>query len=134
MQFEERGTFSMNHFDGQSVYTWNIDGKSECEILNTSQEMGNFCEAFGVAKIQAPSTKRKKIAKRKGPPRRPFRPKTIAKPNPPSTTKPKNTQKGPKKQKKPIVCYKCGKTERKSFQCKKEQKINELFSGDPDLK
>jgi len=85
-------------------------------------------------KFKPPSTKGKKIAKRKGPPRRPFRPKTIAKPNPPTTTKPKNTQKGPKKQKKPIVCYKCDKTGHKSLQCKIEQKINELFSGDPDLK
>jgi len=39
VQFEERGTFSMNHFDGQSIYTWNIDGKSEHEIFNTLQEM-----------------------------------------------------------------------------------------------
>jgi len=37
-----------------------------------------------------------------------------------------------KKQKKPIVCYKCGKTGHKSFQCKTEQKINELFSGEPE--
>jgi len=29
----------MNHFDGQSVYTWNLDEKSEHEILNTLQEM-----------------------------------------------------------------------------------------------
>jgi len=35
LQYEERGTFSIDHFDGQSVYTWNIDGKSEHEILNT---------------------------------------------------------------------------------------------------
>jgi len=28
LQYEERGTFSMNHFNGQSVYTWNLDGKS----------------------------------------------------------------------------------------------------------
>ena len=27
LQYEERGTFSMNHFNGQSVYTWNLDGK-----------------------------------------------------------------------------------------------------------
>ena len=39
LQYEERGTFAMNHFDGQSVYTWNLDGKSEHEILNTLQEM-----------------------------------------------------------------------------------------------
>ena len=43
LQYEERGTFSMNQFDGQSVYTWNIDGKSEHEILNTLQEMTMAC-------------------------------------------------------------------------------------------
>ena len=96
--------------------------------------MGNFCEAFGVTKIEAPSAKRKKIAKRKWPQRRPFRPKTVAKPNPPTITKPKNTRKGSKKQKKPIVCYKCGKIGHESFQCKTEQKLNELFPGDPELK
>jgi len=36
----------MNHFDGQSVYTWNIDGKSEHEILNTLQEMTMACIAY----------------------------------------------------------------------------------------
>jgi len=36
--------------------------------------------------------------------------------------------------KKPIVCFKCGQTGHKSFQCKTEQKINELFSDDPGLK
>jgi len=46
LQYEERGTFSMNHFDGQSVYTWNIDGKSKHEILNTLQEMTMVCIAY----------------------------------------------------------------------------------------
>ena len=46
LQYEERGTFSMNHFDGQSVYTWNIDGKSEHEILNTLQEITMACIAY----------------------------------------------------------------------------------------
>jgi len=36
----------MNHFDGQSVYTWNIDGKSEHEILNTIQEMTMAITAY----------------------------------------------------------------------------------------
>jgi len=31
------------------------------------------------------------------------------------------------------VCYKCGKTGHESFQCKTEQKINELFSEEPEL-
>ena len=39
LQFEERGTFATNHFDGQSIYTWNIDGKAEHELLRTLQEM-----------------------------------------------------------------------------------------------
>jgi len=39
------------------------------------KEMGNFCEAFGVTKIEAPSVRRKKIAKRKGPPEGPLDPK-----------------------------------------------------------
>jgi len=82
--------------------------------------MGNFCEAFGVERIEAPSTRRKRITKRRGPPKRPFRPKPITKPTLP-TTKQKPKGKGPKKQK-PIVCYKCGKTGHKSFQCKNRTK------------
>jgi len=39
LQFEDRGTFATNHFDGQSIYTWNIDGKAEHELLSTLQEM-----------------------------------------------------------------------------------------------
>jgi len=46
LQYEERGTFSTNHFDGQSVYTWNIDGKSEHEILNTLQQMTMAITAY----------------------------------------------------------------------------------------
>jgi len=36
----------MNHFDGQSVYTWNIDGKAEHEILNTLQEITMAMTAY----------------------------------------------------------------------------------------
>ena len=32
LQFEERGTFATNHFDGQSIYTCYIDGKAEHEL------------------------------------------------------------------------------------------------------
>ena len=52
LQYEERGTFSMNHFDGQSIYTWNIDGKSEHEILNTLQEMTMACVAYKVRRLE----------------------------------------------------------------------------------
>ena len=51
LQYEERGTFSMNHFDGQSVYTSNIDGKSEHEILNTLQEMTMACVAYKARRL-----------------------------------------------------------------------------------
>jgi len=95
--------------------------------------MGNFCEAFGIEKIEAPSTKRKRIIK-KGPPRKPFRPRPQPTPKP-TLTKPKPKSKGPKKTtKKPIICYKCGKPGHKSFQCKTEQKINEIFAEDSQMK
>jgi len=51
LQYEERGTFSMNHFDGQSVYTWNLDGKSEHEILNTLQEMTMAITAYKARRL-----------------------------------------------------------------------------------
>ena len=46
LQFEERGTFAANHFDGQSIYTWNIDGKPEHELLSTLQEMTMAMTAY----------------------------------------------------------------------------------------
>jgi len=58
--------------------------------------MDNFYEAFGVEKIEAPSARRKRIIKRKGPARRPYRPKPIAKPSPP-LAKPRPKGKAPKK-------------------------------------
>ena len=85
---------------------------------NTRSEMGNFCEAFGIEKIEAPSTQKKRIIKGKNLPQRPFRPKPTAKPSLP-VAKPKHKPQSSKKQtKKPIVCFKCGKPGHKSFQCK----------------
>ena len=43
---KERGTFTTNHFDGQSIYTWNIDGKAEHELLSTLQEMTMAMTAY----------------------------------------------------------------------------------------
>ena len=96
--------------------------------------MGNFCEAFGIEKIEVPSATRKRIIKKKGPPRRSFRPRP--KPSPkPTPAKPKPKGKGTKKAvKKPIICYKCGKPGHKSFQCKTEQKVNEIFAEDSQMK
>ena len=99
-----------------------LQAKYEADKAQSRKEMGNFCEAFGIEKIEAPSTRRKKIIKPKGPARRPFRPQPIAKPSPPPA-KPRPKGKALKKQKKPIVCFKCGKLGHKAFQCKVEQKI-----------
>ena len=35
LQYEERGSFASASFDRHSIHTWNIDGKSEHEILST---------------------------------------------------------------------------------------------------
>ena len=94
--------------------------------------MGNFCEAFGVTKIEAPSTVRNCINKKRAQPKKPSRLKPFVK-KPQTEAKPRPKGKPTKKQKKPIICYKCGKSGHKSFQCKTEQKINELFSGEPEL-
>jgi len=96
--------------------------------------MGSFCEAFGITKIVAPSAACKKTLKRKAQPKfkRPLsQPKPFVKKEQPKLAPKKKPH--PAKKKKPIVCYKCGKVGHKAFQCKTEQKINELFSGDPDI-
>jgi len=84
-----------------------LQAKHGADKAQSRKEMDNFCEAFGVEKIEAPSARRKRIIKRKGPARWPFRPRPVAKPSPPLKPRPKG--KAPKKQKKPIVCFKCGK-------------------------
>ena len=38
--FEERSQFKTSAFSAEHLYEWNIDGKSEYEILNTLQEIG----------------------------------------------------------------------------------------------
>ena len=104
------------------------------EKAQSHKEMGTFCEAFGITKIEAPFTARKRIQKKRAKPSLrlpPRQPKPFVKREHPKST-PKRKQLI--KKKKPIVYYKCGKTGHKAFQCKTEQKINELFSGDPKLK
>ena len=46
MQYEERGSFEASHFAGDAVYEWNIDGKSEHEILSTLHEMVMAATAY----------------------------------------------------------------------------------------
>jgi len=112
-----------------------IKSKYGSERAQSRKEMGTFCEAFGITKIEAPSTSRKCLQKRKPKPtfkRPPLKqPKPFVKKEQPKPT-PKKKQTSQKKEK-PIVCYKCGKIGHKAFQCKTEQKINKLFFGDPEL-
>ena len=95
--------------------------------------MGTFCEAFDITKIEAPSTARKRFQKKRTqtnirrPPRplKSFKKKEIPKPIP--------KKKQPRKKKTTTVYYKCGIIGHKAFQCKVEQKINELFSKELEL-
>ena len=43
-----------------------LQAKYGADRAQSKHEMGNFCEAFGFEKIEAPSTKRKIFNKRKG--------------------------------------------------------------------
>ena len=89
--------------------------------------MGKFCEAFGIAKIEAPSTKAKKSIKRTSKLiKKPFK---SSRPKPPLLPQEKQVVLKKKKfPKKPMTCFKCGKLGRKATDCKFEQKVNELFS------
>jgi len=92
-----------------------LQSKYGLEKAQARKEMGTFCEAFGLTKIEALLAIRKRINKkgslRKRPPKqpRPFVKRTN------QENKPSPKRKTAKKQEKPIVCYKCGKTGHKSF-------------------
>jgi len=109
-----------------------LQSKYGSKRAQSHKEMGTFCEAFGVTKIEAPSAVCKCINKKRAQPKRSVKPKPFVK-KPQFENKPNLKKKTTKKPKKPIVCYKCRKTGHKSFQCKTEQKINESFSGEPKL-
>ena len=82
-----------------------LQAKYGIDRAQSEQEMGNFCEAFGFERIEAPSTKRKRFNKRKGKPRKPFQSTNFkVKPTLSNKTKPKVTRRNPKTQKKPIIC------------------------------
>jgi len=48
IQYEDRGQFKDRSFDVRSIYGWNIDGKSEHEVLSTIEDMGVAAAAFKV--------------------------------------------------------------------------------------
>ena len=113
-----------------------LQAKYGADRAQSRQEMGNFCEAFGFEKIEAPSTKRKRFHNRKGKQKKPpFQPKEVSqsKPTPFTKRKTKQNKNNSKKQTQPIICYKCGQAGHKSNQCKMKQKINELFADDSQM-
>src|SRR6516165_9129139 len=44
--YEERPKFTSGMYSDDSIYEWNIDGKSEYEIMNLLQEIGMAATAF----------------------------------------------------------------------------------------
>ncbi|WZZ62086.1 hypothetical protein YC2023_062193 [Brassica napus] len=44
--FEEHHKYSANMYSGDGIYEWNIDGRSEYEIMNLLQEMGMAAMAY----------------------------------------------------------------------------------------
>jgi len=51
IQYEKRGSFTTFQFSGQSVHQWNIDGRSQHEILSTLQEMTMPLSAYKAHKL-----------------------------------------------------------------------------------
>ena len=93
--------------------------------------MGNFCEAFGLTSIEAPSSKAKRIQKKSA--------TQIKKPSRPNYSKPVLPKKVPPNKKKqpfktPVTYFKCGNQGHKATECKVEQKANELFIDKPKLR
>jgi len=128
--------FGIVKSEGLNLYNeMKLQSKYGSKRAKSRQEMGTFCEAFGVTKIKAPSVVRRWVQKKKAQAKirkSPKQPKTFIKKDQMSY-RPNIKKRPPKKQKKPTVCCKCRKAGHKSFQCKAEQKINELFSEELEL-
>ena len=60
LQFEEKRHESC--YDGGSIYEWNLDGKSELQILNILQEMGMAMNAYKIKKLDEKHATRLLIA------------------------------------------------------------------------
>ena len=79
-----------------------LQAKYGSEKAQSSREMGNFCEAFSLTNIEAPSTKAKRIQKKTT--------SQIKKPSRPTNPKPSPSKKSfPNKKKQPfktpITCF-----------------------------
>jgi len=104
--------------------------KFQAKYGNKRQEMGSFCEAFGITGIRAPSTekKRRMITSNKYKPRKPRQSREEYY----KSNKNKN-----KRSHKNITCYKCEKTGHMANKCKskieRKGKINETIDQISDI-
>ena len=88
-------------------------------------------EAFGITKIEAPSSKAKRAKKDVHKWfKRPTKPPNDS---PPAFNSKPTSSKKKSAKKKAVVCCKCGEPGHKTFHCKIEQKINELVADQPEL-
>ncbi|KAK9734444.1 hypothetical protein RND81_04G140200 [Saponaria officinalis] len=111
-----------------------LQSKYNSEKRHSRRELGCFCEAFGLEKIEPPSFKAKRQVKRFHKKR--FNPnKSKYQSSPPKYYQKHRPKRYPKKQNqnKEIICFKCGKPGHKADKCFTKKKINELFQDNPEM-
>ncbi|KAK9756670.1 hypothetical protein RND81_01G113700 [Saponaria officinalis] len=111
-----------------------LQSKYNSEKRHSRKELGCFCEAFGLEKIEPPSLKARRQVKRFHKKRfNPNKPKYQS--SPPNYYQKRRSKRYPKKQNqnKEIICFKCGKPGHKADRCFTKKKINKLFQDNPDM-
>ena len=103
--------------------------KMQQKYGSQKQEVGSFCEAFGIQGIRSPSALKRKSYKKSDYIKKGRRqPSRIS--NEPYYKKFKKRFQNNRN----ITCWKCGRLGHKANNCKVKQKINEIFSDNSELK
>ncbi|CAO2822503.1 unnamed protein product [Amaranthus hypochondriacus] len=55
VQFEERAQFGASSYNGESIHEWNLDGRSEFEILSLLNEMYMATVAYSTKGLSPPT-------------------------------------------------------------------------------